>query len=62
MRVKFDDEIFVMYKELRDVYNSLIFIFLLRVLVFFVNVGSIIGLGMLEDEGDNDQDVDKSED
>lgn len=51
-----------MYKELRDVYNSLIFIFLLRVLVFFVNVGSIIGLGMLEDEDDNDKDVDKSED
>lgn len=50
------------YKELRDVYNSLIFIFLLRVLVFFVNVGSIIGLGMLEDEDDNDKDVDKSED
>lgn len=62
MRVKFDDEICVMYKELRDVYNSLIFIFLLRVLVFFVNVGSIIGLGMLEDEDDNDKDVDKSED
>lgn len=35
---------------------------MLRVLVLFVNIGSINGLGMSEDEDDNNKDVDYSDD
>ena len=56
---KSDDEISVNNKYARD--THIIFISLLRVLAFFVNVGSISGLGMSEEEDDNDKDVDGSE-